>query len=137
MLPLASKYHVAVICLVNDERGPVQAPPVRLEIARKIVARATEHGIPMADLVFDPLVMTVGADSSAAFMARAEGLTAAISNLLAGGQDGDPGGGPAPGARRLQGQGDQGFPQAGKGQTHYQRDKKSAPPRLAYTEGAS
>jgi 5-methyltetrahydrofolate--homocysteine methyltransferase len=66
VLPLASKYHAAVICLVNDERGPVQDPPVRLEIARKIVARAAEHGIPVADLVFDPLVMTVGADSNAA-----------------------------------------------------------------------
>jgi 5-methyltetrahydrofolate--homocysteine methyltransferase len=65
VLPLAQKYGAAIICLVNDERGPVQDPHVRLEIARKIVARAADHGIPIADLVFDPLVMTVGADSSA------------------------------------------------------------------------
>jgi 5-methyltetrahydrofolate--homocysteine methyltransferase len=36
-----------------------------LEVARKIVARAADYGIPLADLVFDPLVMTVGADSNA------------------------------------------------------------------------
>ena len=65
VLPLAKKYGAAVICLVNDERGPVQDPLVRLEIARKIAARAADHGIPLADLVFDPLVMTVGADANA------------------------------------------------------------------------
>jgi len=65
VLPLAKKYGAAVICLVNDERGPVQDPLARLEIARKIAARAADHGIPLADLVFDPLVMTVGADANA------------------------------------------------------------------------
>jgi 5-methyltetrahydrofolate--homocysteine methyltransferase len=65
VLPLAKKYGAAVICLVNDERGPVQDPLVRLEIARKIVARAADYGIPLADLIFDPLVMTVGTDSAA------------------------------------------------------------------------
>jgi 5-methyltetrahydrofolate--homocysteine methyltransferase len=65
VLPLTKKYGAAVICLCNDERGPVQDSQVRLDIARKIVARAAEHGIPIEDLVFDPLVMTVGADSNA------------------------------------------------------------------------
>jgi 5-methyltetrahydrofolate--homocysteine methyltransferase len=65
VLPLARKYGAAVIALVNDERGPVQDPQVRLEIARKIVMRAADHGLPLTDLVFDPLVMTVGADSNA------------------------------------------------------------------------
>jgi 5-methyltetrahydrofolate--homocysteine methyltransferase len=65
VLPLAKKYGAAVIALCNDERGPVQDPQVRLEIARKIVARAADHGVPIEDLIFDPLVMTVGADSSA------------------------------------------------------------------------
>ena len=65
VLPLAKKHGAAVIALVNDERGPVQDPQARLAIARKIVARAADYGIPIADLVFDPLVMTVGADSNA------------------------------------------------------------------------
>ncbi len=65
VLPLAKKYGAAVIALCNDERGPVPDPQVRLEIARKIVARAAAHGLSPADLIFDPLVMTVGADSNA------------------------------------------------------------------------
>ena len=65
VLPLARKYNAAVICLCNDERGPVQDPQTRLQVARKIVERAADHGLPLADLVFDPLVMTVGADSNA------------------------------------------------------------------------
>ncbi len=65
VLPLVKKYNAAVICLVNDERGPIQDPQARLEIARKIVARAADHGVPLSDLIFDPLVMTVGADSNA------------------------------------------------------------------------
>ena len=65
VLPLAKKYGAAVIALCNDERGPVQDPQVRLQVARKIIARAADYGIPLADLIFDPLVMTVGADSDA------------------------------------------------------------------------
>lgn len=63
VLPLAQKYGAAIIALCSDERGPSQEPMVRLAVARKIVARAAHYGIPMADLVFDPLVMSVGADS--------------------------------------------------------------------------
>jgi len=65
VLPLAKKYGAAVIALCNDERGPVQDPQVRLEIARKIVARAADYGIPAADILLDPLVLTMGADSNA------------------------------------------------------------------------
>jgi len=68
VLPLAKKYGAAVIALCNDERGPVQDPLVRLQVARKIAARAADYGIPLADLVFDPLVLTVGADSNAALV---------------------------------------------------------------------
>jgi 5-methyltetrahydrofolate--homocysteine methyltransferase len=65
VLPLAKKYGAAVIALCSDERGPSRDPQARLEIARKIIARAADYGIPAADLVMDPLVMTVGADSNA------------------------------------------------------------------------
>lgn len=65
VFPLAKKYGAAVICLCHDERGPVQDANMRLEVAKNIVARAKDHGIPMEDLVFDPLVLTVGADSNA------------------------------------------------------------------------
>jgi 5-methyltetrahydrofolate--homocysteine methyltransferase len=94
VLPLAKKYGAAVIALCNDERGPVQDPHVRLEIAKKIVARAADHGVPIEDLLFDPLVMTVGADSNAGKVTlatmkllRAElgvNLTAGASNVSFG-----------------------------------------------------
>ena len=66
VLPLARKYGAAVICLCSDERGPSPDPLVRLEVARKIAGRAADYGIPPADLLMDPLVMTVGVDSVAA-----------------------------------------------------------------------
>ncbi len=65
VLPMAKKYGAAVIALCNDERGPLQDAQARLDIARKIVERARDYGIPLNDLIFDPLVMTVGADSNA------------------------------------------------------------------------
>ncbi len=65
VLPLAKKYGAAVIGLCNDERGISQDPQARLAVARKILARAADYGIPAADIIFDPLVLTVGADSNA------------------------------------------------------------------------
>jgi 5-methyltetrahydrofolate--homocysteine methyltransferase len=65
IFPLAKKYGAAVICLCHDERGPAQDANMRLEVAKNIIARAKDHGVPVEDLVFDPLVLTVGADSNA------------------------------------------------------------------------
>jgi 5-methyltetrahydrofolate--homocysteine methyltransferase len=94
VLPLARKYRAAVIALCNDERGPVQDPQVRLGIARNILAVAASYGVPAEDIIFDPLVMTVGADSSAGAITlatmkllRAElgsNMTAGASNVSFG-----------------------------------------------------
>jgi 5-methyltetrahydrofolate--homocysteine methyltransferase len=65
VLPLAKKYNAALICLCNDERGPVQDPQVRLAVAQKMIARAADFSIPASDLIFDPLVMAVGTNSAA------------------------------------------------------------------------
>jgi 5-methyltetrahydrofolate--homocysteine methyltransferase len=40
-------------------------PDVRFEVARKIVERAADYGIPREDVVVDPLVMPIGAINSA------------------------------------------------------------------------
>lgn len=61
VLPLVKKYGAAVIAISNDETGISEDPDVRFEVARKIVHRAMDHGIPAADVVVDPLVMPVGA----------------------------------------------------------------------------
>jgi len=65
ILPVVKRHGAAVIGLSSDERGPSPDPQVRLEIARKIVGRAADHGVPAEDVLIDPLVMTVGADPDA------------------------------------------------------------------------
>ncbi|HEU4528600.1 MAG TPA: dihydropteroate synthase [Actinomycetota bacterium] len=62
ILPVVKRHGAAVIGLASDERGPLPDPAERLAIARKIVRRATDHGIGAEDVVIDPMAMTVGAD---------------------------------------------------------------------------
>jgi 5-methyltetrahydrofolate--homocysteine methyltransferase len=61
VLPLVKKYGAAVIAISNDETGISEDPDVRFAVAKKIVERAEDHGIPRADVVIDPLVMPIGA----------------------------------------------------------------------------
>lgn len=61
VLPLVKKYGAAVVAISNDETGISEDPDVRYEVAKKIVERAEDFGIPRADVVVDPLVMPVGA----------------------------------------------------------------------------
>jgi 5-methyltetrahydrofolate--homocysteine methyltransferase len=61
VLPLVAKYGAAVVAITNDESGISEDPDVRFEVARKIVKRAADHGIPKEDIVVDPLVMPIGA----------------------------------------------------------------------------
>ena len=65
ILPLVARHGAAVIGLANDETGIPETPQQRLEIARKIVSAAGDHGIGPEDVVIDPLAMTVGADTEA------------------------------------------------------------------------
>ena len=65
ILPLVARHGAAVIGLANDETGIPETPQQRLEIARKIVSAAGDHGIPPEDVVIDPLAMTVGAANDA------------------------------------------------------------------------
>ena len=61
VLPLVKKYGAAVIGISNDQSGVSTDPDQRLAVARKIVERAMDHGIPKADVLIDPLVMPAGA----------------------------------------------------------------------------
>jgi 5-methyltetrahydrofolate--homocysteine methyltransferase len=61
VLPLVKKYGAAVVAISNDETGISPDPDVRFEVARRIVNRAADHGIPACDIVVDPLVMPIGA----------------------------------------------------------------------------
>jgi 5-methyltetrahydrofolate--homocysteine methyltransferase len=66
VLPLVKKYGAAVVAISNDETGISEDPDVRFEVAKKIVHRAADHGIPASDVVVDPLVMPIGAINKAA-----------------------------------------------------------------------
>ncbi len=66
VLPLVKEYNAAVIGLTIGQGGISNNPEVRLAAARKIIERAAKLGIPIEDIIIDPLVMTVGADSNAA-----------------------------------------------------------------------
>ncbi len=65
VLPLVKKYGCAVVAISNDETGISEDPDVRFEVAKKIVERAADYGIPPNDIVVDPLVMPIGAINSA------------------------------------------------------------------------
>lgn len=65
VLPLVKKYGAAVVAISNDETGISEDPDVRFLVAKKIVERARDHGIPYSDIVVDPLVMPIGAINQA------------------------------------------------------------------------
>ncbi len=61
VLPLVKKYNAAVIAISNDDTGISDDPDERFAVAKKIVERAMDYGIPREDVIIDPLVMPVGA----------------------------------------------------------------------------
>lgn len=65
ILPLVKKFNVPVVAISNDDSGISEDPDVRFDVARKIVKRAADFGIPAHDIVVDPLVMPVGAMATA------------------------------------------------------------------------
>jgi 5-methyltetrahydrofolate--homocysteine methyltransferase len=65
VLPLVRKYGAAVVAISNDDSGISEDPDVRFAVAKRIVERAADHGIPASDIVVDPLVMPIGAMSTA------------------------------------------------------------------------
>jgi 5-methyltetrahydrofolate--homocysteine methyltransferase len=64
ILPLVARHGAAVIGLANDDEIPMD-PQRRLEVARKIVSAAGDHGIPPEDVVIDALAMPIGAEPRA------------------------------------------------------------------------
>ena len=71
VLPLVAKHKAAVVAISNDETGISEDPNVRFAVAKKIVERAADHGIPRSDVVVDPLVMPIGAMNTAGIQVMA------------------------------------------------------------------
>ncbi|MGB5486821.1 MAG: dihydropteroate synthase [Lysobacterales bacterium] len=61
VLPLVKKHGAAVVAICNDDTGISTDIDVRFEVAKKIIERAADFGIPASDVVVDPLVMPIGA----------------------------------------------------------------------------
>lgn len=66
VLPIVKERGAAVIGLAIADEGIPPTPEGRLAAAAKIIERATKMGIPIEDIIIDPLVMTVGHDYKAA-----------------------------------------------------------------------
>ena len=66
VFPLVAKYGGFIVALTLDEGGIPDTADERVKIAEKILQRAAEYGIEKKDLIFDPLAMTISADTKAA-----------------------------------------------------------------------
>lgn len=68
ILPIVKARGAAVIGLTIAEEGIPSTAEERLATAGKIIERATKMGIPVEDIIIDPLAMTVGHNNNAAMV---------------------------------------------------------------------
>ncbi len=69
ILPLVKEYGAAVIALTMDDEGIPKTVEKRISIAGKIIERAAKIGIPIEDIIVDPLAMSMGSDDKAGKLA--------------------------------------------------------------------
>lgn len=68
VLPLVKQYGAAVIALLKDKNGIPKDPESRLVIADRIVNRCAKEGIPLENIVFDCIALSVAVESKAALI---------------------------------------------------------------------
>lgn len=59
VFPMAVKYNAKVIGLTMDSKGIPKNADNRIALAMELVAAADEYGLPMEDLIIDPLILPV------------------------------------------------------------------------------
>ena len=69
ILPIVAEHGLPVIALCMGQDGIPSTPEGRLKNARQALETAVRAGVRRDDVIFDPLVMTVGADDQAARVA--------------------------------------------------------------------
>jgi len=69
VLPLVKEYGAAVIGLCMDDDGIPTTADARLKVASKIIERAGQLGIPIENIVIDPLALTMSSDHTAGLVA--------------------------------------------------------------------
>ena len=62
VFPIAKKYGACVVGLALDEHGVPKTAEERFEIAKRIIKRASEYGIPKERLIIDTLVLTASSE---------------------------------------------------------------------------
>lgn len=62
LIPIAKKYNMAFVAALFDDGGIPETSGDRLKIARRIAREAEKAGIPLTHAVFDPLVLSAGAE---------------------------------------------------------------------------
>jgi 5-methyltetrahydrofolate--homocysteine methyltransferase len=68
VLPIVKEYGTAVIGLTIGDKGIPKSSGERLEIARRIVSRAEDMGIPREDVIIDALSLSLGSDDQAGWV---------------------------------------------------------------------
>lgn len=66
VFPLVKKYGGVVVALALDESGIPETAKGRIQIAKKIYAKAAQYGIGAEDILIDALCLTVSSDSKGA-----------------------------------------------------------------------
>ena len=62
VFPIAKKYGAVVLGLALDDNGVPKTAEARFEIAKKIIKKASEYGIPRHRIMIDTLVLTASAE---------------------------------------------------------------------------
>jgi len=69
ILPLANRYHCKVIALTNSREKKIPAGSIeRVEIAEGIARRAEEFKVPLEDIYFDPMVLSLSTEQKNALV---------------------------------------------------------------------
>lgn len=66
VLPIVQQYGGVLIALTIDESGIPDTAAERVEIARRIIARAADYGIKKKDIIVDPLALTISSNPESA-----------------------------------------------------------------------
>lgn len=68
IFPLVKKYGGVVIALTLDKNGIPDTSNERIEIAKRILNKASEYGIDKKDIIFDPLALTISSNAHSAIV---------------------------------------------------------------------
>jgi 5-methyltetrahydrofolate--homocysteine methyltransferase len=69
VLPLVKEYGAATIGLCMDDDGIPATTDARFQVAANIIERAGKLGIPVEDIIIDPLALTMSSDHTAGLIA--------------------------------------------------------------------